>query len=170
MGFLNELGKAFMGKPLGPAGSGDTQSSQSNQPTPANTSQAGNGILNERGLKIIPDIDVRNLKSYLQGDKLIVKAWVFNESPDQIIRVDTSYLLKQKRTHNQEINPKNSREITLYDGPAPTNENERQAQIAYRLKANGDVFMESYRIDYGLESDGKRIIEELHDDGPIRDI
>lgn len=164
MGFLNELGKAFMGKPLGPEGQNTPA------PAPTDSSQAGNGILDERGLKIIPDIDVRNLRSHLQSDKLVVKAWVFNESADQIIRVDTSYLLKQKRTHNQEINPHDSREITLYDGPAPTNENERQAQIAFRLKANGDVFMESYRIDYGLESDGRRIVEELHDDGPVRDL
>lgn len=165
MGFFSELGNAFMGKPARPEGQ-----DQASPQTPANTPQASNGIVNERGLKIIPDIDVRNLKSYLQGDKLIVKAWIFNESPDQIIRVDTSYLLKQKRTHNQEISPKNSREITLYDGQAPTNENERQAQIAFRLKVNGDVFMESYRIGYSLESGNRRIVEDLIGDGPVRDI
>jgi len=100
---------------------------------------------------------------------LIVKAYIANNS-DHLVRIDTSYLLKQKRTHNQQINPRDSREITLYDGKIPNNENERNAQIAYRLQVNGDVFMESYRIDYGLESDGKRVIEELHDDGPVRDI
>lgn len=165
MGFFNELGKAFMGKPLGP------QSQQSkNQPTPANTAQAGNGVLDERGRKIIPDISFKNLRSQRQGDsKLIVKAYIVNNS-DHKIRIDTSYLLKQKRTHNQIINSRDAREITLYDGGIPDNENERSAHIAYRLQVNGDVFMEAYRIDYGLESDGKRVIEDLIDDGPVRDI
>ncbi len=152
-----------MGKPLGPAAQ--------NQSTPANTSQASNGVLNERGLKIIPDISFRNIRSQRQGsDRLIVKAWIANNSPDQVIRIDTSHLLKQKRTHNQLVNPRDAREITLYDGKIPDNENERNAQIAYRLQVNGDVFMENYRIEYSLESDGKRIVEELHDDGPVRDI
>jgi len=167
MGFLSELGKAFMGKPLGPAGDGHAQS---NQPTPANTSRAGSGILNERGLKIIPDITIQHLRSYRQGEKLLVKAWIFNESPDQVIRVDSTYLLRQKRHQNQQISPKSSHELTLYDGPAPRDENEHHAQIAYRLMVNGDAFMEQYRIDYSLESDGTRIIDDLHDDGPVRDI
>ncbi len=151
-----------MGKPLGVP--------VNQQPSPAPVTGANSGILDEHGRKIIPDIDFKNLRSQRQGsDKLIVRAWVLNNS-DQGIRIDTSYLLKQKRTHNQLIGPRDSRELTLYDGPIPDNENERSAQIAYRLQVNGDVFMENYRIDYGLESDGKRIIEELIDDGPVRDI
>ncbi len=165
MGFFSELGKAFAGKPLGP------QSTQGQgQPTPPNTSQAGSGILDERGRKIIPDIDFKNLRSQRQGgDQLIVKAWVVNNS-ELSIRIDTSYLLKQKRQHNQELRPHDSRELTLYQGKIPDNENERSAQIAYRLQANGDVFIENYRIDYNRESDGKFIISDLIDDGPVRDI
>lgn len=78
--------------------------------------------------------------------------------------------MKQKRTQNQEINPGSSRELTLYDGPIALNENERNAQIVYRLKVNNDVFMENYDVEYNLESDGKFVVEELHDEGPIRDI
>jgi hypothetical protein len=162
MGFFGELGKAFMGKPLGPNASAGEPSTSNSQP--------GAGVVDASGRKIIPDIDVRNLRSQQNGDKMYVKAWVFNNSQDQIIRVDTTYLLKQKRTQNQEIGPGSSRELTLYDGPAPRNENEHNAQIAYRLKANGDVFMENYRIEYNRESDGTYSVEELHDDGPVRDI
>lgn len=163
MGFFNELGKAFLGKPLGP--------NASNSQVPNINAQQGNGIVNANGRKITPDIDVHNLKSYRQGtDKMLVKAWVLNQSPDQVIRVDTTYLMKQKRTQNQEINPGSSRELTLYDGPIARNENESTAQITYRLKINNDVFMENYQVEYNLESDGTFVVEELHDDGPIRDI
>jgi hypothetical protein len=161
MGFFSELGKAFMGKPLGPNASNST-------PSP---SQQGGGVVDANGRKITPDIDVRNLKSYRQGgDKMLVKAWVFNQSPDQIIRIDTTYLMKQKRTQNQEINAGSSRELTLYDGPIADNDYERDAHIVYRLKVNNDVFMEGYDVEFNRESDGKFVVEELHDEGPIRDI
>lgn len=166
MGFFSELGKAFMGKPLGPAGS-QPASRQAPSEAPAQTS---NGIVDERGLKIIPDIDFKNLRSQRQGtDKLIVKAWIANNS-DQQIRIDTSYVLKQKRTHNQFIGPRDSREVTLYDGTIPDSDSESSANVAYRLQVNGDVFMESYRVEYYREADGKFIVSELIDDGPVRDI
>lgn len=162
MGFLNELGKAFMGKPLGPAG--DAQ-----QRTPVNTG-APSGLHDASGRKVLPNPDFKNLRSQRQGsDRLIVKAWVVNPV-DYDIRIDTSYVLKQKRTHNQIIPPRGSREITLYDGKIPDNDNEGSAQMAYRLQVNGDVFMEQYRVDYNLESDGKFVVSDLIDDGPIRDI
>lgn len=152
-----------MGKPLGPNASNSQAGTQN--------IQQGNGVTDANGRKITPDIDVRNLKSYRQGtDKILVKAWLFNQSPDQVIRVDTTYLLKQKRTQNQEINPGSSRELTLYDGPIARNENESNAQITYRLKINNDVFMENYQVEYNLESDGTFVVEELHDEGPIRDL
>jgi len=157
MGFFGDLGKAFMGQPaVEPAG---------NQ-----VSQQANGITDENGRKIIPDIAVKNLRSHRQGEKkLIVKAWIVNNS-DQEIRIDTIYLLKQKRQQNQLLGPRQSRELTLYDGEIPDNENEHNAQISYRLQVNGDVFMENYRINYDLESDGKRVVGDLIDDGPVRDI
>lgn len=165
MGFLSELGKAFMGKPLGPAGDAQ-QTPQSAQQTQAQQQ----GIHDDRGLKVIPDIDFKNLRSQRQGsDRLIVKAWIANNS-DHEIRIDTSYLLKQKRTQNQHIGPRGSREVTLYDGKIPNDDNEGSAQVAYRLQVNGDVFMEQYRVDYNRESDGKFIVSDLIDDGPVRDI
>lgn len=167
MGFFSELGKAFMGKPLGPTG--DIQSTSPAQQSPSSSAQS-NGTHDERGRKIIPNMDFKNLRSQRQGtDKLIVKAWVVNPS-DQEIRIDTSYLLKQKRTQNQLISPRNSREITLYDGKIPDNDNEGSAQMTYRLQVNGDVFMENYRVDYSLERDGKFVVSELIDDGPLKDI
>lgn len=153
-----------MGQPLG-----DNSSAQSPAPGAPNQ-QVGNGVVDASGRKIIPDIDVRNLRSQRSGDKMLVKAWVFNQSPDQVIRVDTTHLLKQKRPQNQEINPGSSRELTFYDGPTPNNENERNAQITYRIKVNNDVFMENYQVEYNRESDGAYVVEELHDEGPIRDM
>ena len=101
---------------------------------------------------------------------MLVKAWVFNQSPDKIIRIDTTNVIGQKRTQNQEINHGSSRELTLYDGPVANDDNDDDAHITYRLKLNGDVFMENYRVEFHRESDGAFVVEELHDEGPIRDI
>lgn len=163
MGFLNDLGKAFMGKPLGPAST--QQASQQLTQSPLQ----GNGLVDENGRKIIPDIDVKNVDSDRNGDRLIVTAWIENRT-DQEIRIDKTYLLKQSKTPNQILGPRQSRELRLYDGPIPDNENERTAQITFRLQKNQDVFMGNYRINYDLESDGKRTVGDLIDDGPTRDI
>lgn len=165
MGFLNDLGNAFMGKPLQPSG----QDGKHQEPS-APATRANEHLVDDKGYKIIPDIEAQNLRSQRQGsDQLIVKAWVKNHS-DQPIRIDYSYLLKQKRQHNQDLSPNMSRELTLYQGKVPDNEHEQRAQIAFRLRENNDVFMENYRVEYYRESDGKFLVSELIDDGPVRDI
>lgn len=164
MGFFNTVGKLFMGEPLGPSAPAQ------GAPADASGQSQGNGLVSASGLKVTPDIEVEHTHSHRSGEHLIVTAVIHNESPDQIIRIDTSYLLKQKRQHNQEIGPGRSWELKLYEGPAPHDENEHTAQFIYRLKANGDVFMENYQIKYHLESDGTRIVDELHRVGPVRDI
>lgn len=161
MGFLGDLGKALMGQPVGQQPSATAQ-----QPE---TMAQKNGLVDEDGRKIIPDIDLKNVQSHRQANKLTVTAWVMNNS-DQILRVDSCYLLKQNRTLNQVMSPRQSRQLTLYDGPIPRDENEHQARIVYRLQANGDTFQNYYRIGYHPEADGARMIDDLYDDGPVQDI
>lgn len=158
------MGKLFMGQPL------NQNTSQSPAGGPIPESGEGNGIVDASGRKIIPSIHIEHLHTHREHDRIIVKAWLFNKSPDQIVRVDTTYLLRQKRTQNQELAPGGSHEIVLYDGPIPRDESQHGAQITYRLRQNGDVFMVNYRVEYSLEPDGARLVEELHDDGPVRDI
>jgi hypothetical protein len=165
MGFFSTISKLFMGQPL-------------NQNTPINSAAsepisapvAGNGIVDASGRKIIPTTHVEHLHTHREHDRIMVKAGVLNKSPDHTIRIDTTYLLGQNRRQNQEIRPGGSREILLYDGPIPHDESQHGAQITYRLRQNGDVFMVNYRVEYSLEPDGARLVEELHEDGPVRDI
>jgi hypothetical protein len=168
MGFLSELGKAFMGQPLGPQ---KPENSVQSGEQPAVMRDMNGSVVDERGRKIIPDIDFKNLRSRRQGggNELIVVAFVVNTS-DHPIRINYSYLLKQKRQHNQQLRAGESRELILYKGQTPDNENENKAHIAYQLQVNGDVFQEQYRVEYHRESDGKYLVSELIDDGPIRDI
>lgn len=159
MGLLGDLGKALMGQ----------QPSSENTLTSPIAHIAGNGVIDEHGYKIIPTIEVHDLHSHLQGNHLSVTAWIVNDS-DQSVRIDTCYLLKQKRQFNQELSPHGSHQLTLYEGPAPTNENEHSAQIVYRLNVNGDTFQNTYRIDYRLQSGGLRTINQLVNDGKTKDV
>ena len=165
MGFFSDLGKAFMGKPLRP-----TDARPQDQATSTNAPQASNGLLDDRGLKIYPDIEFKDVDSGREGtDRLIVRGWITNNSK-QPIRINTTYVLKQKLTHNRYLNPGQTYEFRLYDGKIPDNENERNARVEYQLQANNDLFQENFRIKYDLQSDGKRTIGDLIDDGPVRDI
>lgn len=169
MGFLGDLGKAIMGKPIGQAD--QTQTAAPEQPIEQPTQTLGQqqGVQDERGLKIIPEIEVKNLRSHRNGDKLRVTAWIANKS-DQEIRIDETRLLGQGRQPGQFLSPRGSHELVLYDGRIPDNESQTKAQIVYRLKVNNDVFMENYRVNYSIEQDGKHTVDELVDEGPVRDI
>lgn len=158
MGFFSDLGKAFMG----------TSSSAPQQSKPqATTGQEG--IRDERGLKIIPEIEVKNVRSNRNGDRLRVTAWIENKS-DQQIRVDGTRLLDQSRTQNRFLDPRASYEFVFYEGSIPSDDNRTKAEIIYRLQVNGDQFMERYRVEYDPESDGKHMVTDLIDEGPVRDI
>lgn len=162
MGFFGDLGKALMGRPIG-------QPAQTPVDQPVVSAGQSSGIVDAQGYKIIPHIILKDLRSHRDGDHFIVTTWIENQS-DQRIRIDDTYLVKQKRSPHQELTPGQSHELRLYDGPVLDNENEHQAWITYRLMVNGDVFMENFRIHYTLEHDGKRTIGDLIGDGPIRDM
>lgn len=165
MGFFSDLGKVLVGKPLGQPPQPPTNQPMA-APMPA---RQASGIVDDRGRKVIPHIDLKDLRSHRNNDRFLVTAWVRNES-EQRIRIDDTYLLKQKRSQHMELAPGQSHELRLYDGPLLDNENEHQAWITYRLMVNGDVFMENFRIRYTLEHDGKHMVSDLIGDGPIRDM
>lgn len=154
-----------MGKPLGPAG--DQQ--QSPQAAVTQTTAQQQGVHDERGLKIIPEIEVKNVRSHRNGDRLRVTGWIENKS-DQQIRIDETRLIDQSKGQGRFLAPRASYEFVFYEGKIPDDDNRTKAQITYRLQVNGDVFMESYRVEYDLESDGKQLVTDLIDEGPVRDI
>ncbi len=167
MGFWGDLGNAIVGKPVG---QNDQASGQSvEQPQASQTLPQQQGVQDERGYKIIPEIEVKNVRSHRNGDKLRVTAWVANKS-DQEIRIDETRVIGQARQPRQFLSPHGSREFVMYEGRIPDNDHQSKAQIIYHLKVNEDVFMENYRVDYNLEHDGKQIVSNLIDDGPVQDI
>jgi hypothetical protein len=164
MGFFDGLGRMMAGKPVFEDTSSHKPPEQPIEPEPVKKS----GLRDEKGYKIFPEFSIKNLKSRRSGDQITVTAWITNTC-EQRIRIDTVHLLT-KRQISQELNPNQSRELLLYQGPIPSNDHEHEAQIIYRLQENGDVFQDDYIIEYNRESDGKYTVEELHEEGETRDI
>lgn len=161
MGFLDGLGRLITGTPAFQAKDG---TSQTEQPAPAS-----HRFIDERGYKIIPKVTLTHTKSNTNGKTMIVTVWATNQSTERI-RLDYFVLLGQKRTILEELAPGRGREVKLYDGQSAEDEHTSKAELVFRLLANGDVFSDTYFVEFDRTSDGVFLVEDFHPDNPTRDI
>lgn len=166
MSFLGDLGKVLMGRPLGASQPKQVILPGQMPPVPPVPTQS-NGLLDDRGYRVVPRIAIEWLRPHRHGDRLTVTAYIKNLS-DLQLRIESVAVLKATKNLNQILAPHESHQLTLYDGPAPHNENEHQARINYRLQMTHDPFQAIYRIGYHYDSDGTREINQLFPDGPVR--
>ena len=170
MGFFDGLGRFISGKPVFEATQPyDTpnRDSQNNMDMSSDTSRTG--LVDEHGNKVVPQIEVAHVQSHRHGGDMTVTAWITNRS-DQRIRVDETRLIKQRQQPHRELDPAQAHEFTLYQGPLPKDEAEHYLNIVYRISANDDLFERRYLVEYYRESDGGILVDELHEDGVVRDI
>lgn len=160
MGFFDFI----MGKPMPQSDERPDEVAQ-----PPETEAQRNGLVDEHGVKIVPTFKLDHVKSHRNDNKLTVTAWVTNNS-DQRIRIDWCEMLRHKQQFDRELDPGQGHELTLYEGEIPHDEAEHHAQFVYRSSQNGDLFQRMYRIEYHLEGDEMRTVDNLFEDGPVRDI
>jgi hypothetical protein len=170
MGFLNGLGRFLQGKPVFEA----EQEPQSEVNAPASVSPQDaqpkqSPFVDAHGYKVIPEVTLDHLKATRAGDTMTVTVWATNRS-DRPVRVDNFALLGQKQVFQHELRSNKGETLVIYKGPVAPNEHDSHAQLVFRLAENGDVFENVYHVEFNRESDGKFVIEELHEDGPVRDI
>jgi len=170
MGFLNGLGRFLQGKPVF-----ETEQKPSSGPMPPQPVEQSKPqqtpLVDERGYKNIPEITVDYLKARRSGDRATVTAYIKNHS-DRQVRVDYFVVHGQKRVFQLELEPGKTtpRDVVLYEGPVAPNEHDSHAELVFRIMENGDLFKNEYHVEFNREADGKYVIEELHEDGPVRDI
>lgn len=178
MRFFNGLVRMFQGKPVfeNPTQTPDpNQASVPGQPVAENTAPAEPATdrfgspVDARGYKIIPEVELINLKTNRNGDQQVVTAWAVNKS-DQEIRVDYTRILSQKLDINRQLGPGQSHEVVIYRGKTPMHDNDDDAEMVFRLMSNTDAFQRRYRVEFHRENDGGFLVEELHIDGPVKDI
>ncbi|HMI09044.1 MAG TPA: hypothetical protein VK497_01430 [Candidatus Saccharimonadales bacterium] len=165
MGFLDGLGRfmegkdPFEGAPQPDAPQIPTSDARSEEPP----------LVDEHGNKIVPRITLDNVKAHRDGGTMTVMAWVTNHS-ERPVRIDYFSVLGQKQTYQYDIAPSRPSQLTIYKGAVASNEHDSHAEFAFRIKRNDDGFKNVYHVEFNRESDGKFTIEELHADGPVRDI
>jgi hypothetical protein len=167
MGFLDGLGRFLQGKQV--FEDEDKPRLEEPQAPPASMQPHPPLLVDEHGYKIIPHITLDHVKAHRDGDRMTVTAWAINHS-NQRVRVDHFVVLGQKQTFQRELSPSEGHELKVYEGPVAPNEYESHAELTFRILGNGDLFKNVYHVEFNRDPDGTFIIEELHDDGPVRDI
>lgn len=163
MGFLSGLGRLVAGKPVFEA----PQTTSDNNQTPSTPQHT---FVDEHGYKIVPKIELAHLTTHpFGGDKITVTAWATNRS-NEPIRLDAAMALSQKSTIMRELTPGQGHEIELYRGPAPLHEHDSRVELIFRILANNDLFKCIYFAEFNRQSNGQFFINQLHENGPTRDI
>ena len=168
MGFLDGLGRFISGKPVFEA---QPQAERNNEfMGDVDAADAPRtGLVDEHGNKVVPQLEIGQVRSHRNGETMMVTAWVTNRS-NQRLRIDEIRMIKQRQQPSRELDPAQAHEITLYQGGIPKDEAEHYMDVVYRITVNGDLFQRRYLIEYYRENDGALLVDELHDDGPVRDI
>lgn len=172
MGFLDGLGRFITGKPVFQTDeSSAMQQSQAprpdEQPASPQTDSFGSPI-DQSGHVIIPEIEVEDVRTHRHGDEMEVTAWITNCSEQQV-RIDYCMMIGQKRLLNYELTSHQAHELVLYEGHVPKNNAYTRAELVFRL-LNGHQFDHVYYVKYHLEGDGVYLVDELHTDGPVRNM
>ncbi|MNH50385.1 hypothetical protein D3C87_1355000 [compost metagenome] len=177
MGFFDSLGRMFKGEPIfvdesKKDGQNDDNDDPWRQDDPAEESQEApmkSLLVDEKGRKIIPEIRLEHCKSHVNGSIMTVTAWATNTG-DVEVELDKIEILGMRYEIDRFLNPGKSHEITIYKGPAPTNDAHHEAILHYRIVKNGDYFAAEFMVEYNRESSGIFIVEELHPESVIRDV
>lgn len=167
MGFLDGLGRFLRNEPVFPSEEPPQQGVPS---TPLeDTGPKQSPLVDSRGYKVIPEITLDRIKARRTGDTVMVTAWAQNRS-DRPVRIDYFKVQGQKQVFQRELGPGDGHEVKIYDGPVALNEHDSHGALKFRIKENQDEFENEYRVEFNREADGKFVIEELHEDGPVRDV
>lgn len=166
MGFLDVIGRMIQGKPafeVTPSESRDTTSDESDD-------QAGaRSLVDHRGRKIIPQIEIEHVTSHRQNDSLTVTAWIKNHSATEI-ELDKIHILGTKLEIDRRLRPGQAYQVTLYKGKMLKHDHDHKTSLQYKIIENGDYFLAHYSIEFKRESDGMYTIKRLEDNNGVQDI
>lgn len=171
MGFLDGLGRFLRNEPVFPNEEA-SKSAASSAPSQDSAQLKQSPLVDERGYKVIPPVAIERLSARRNGDRVYASAYIVNHS-DRQVRIESFTIQGQQQVFHQILNPKGENgdgfQTKIYDGPAALHEH-GDAELIFRIQENGDRFKNKYEVEFHRESDGKFVIEELHEDGPVRDI
>lgn len=168
MGFLSGLGRLIAGKPVFVAGENVDKPSVDMQQQAVDMPPVDD-LKDASGHKIAPQITVSHVKSHLSGSSMTVTAWVTNNS-QYSVRLDTCTMLSRESRLYRDLSPGQGHEMQFYRGSVVTNDHDYKVRLTFRITENTDEFEMNYVAKFDRNSDGTFIIDQLHQNGSVRDI
>lgn len=161
MGFWDVVGRMIQGKPAFV----DPDVGKPPQDVPAHTPE----VDEEPGRKVIPQIKIENTKSRVNGNIMLVTAWMTNAS-DSAVELEKISLMGQTYRLDRQLQAHASYEVKLYEGPLARNDSYKKAELYYQQVATNDYFCADFMVEYNHERDGGFTVEDFHPERYVRDI
>ena len=118
--------------------------------------------------KTIPEACVVHEDSRLNGNQLTVDVHIQNNSA-QSLHLDDISILGQHHELQRSLDPGQSWEFRIYDGPVPTNDAYDEARLRYRNQG-GDYFCTIHSVQYELHGDNQLLVKRIRYLPPVKDI
>lgn len=163
MGLWSGLTKIVQGKPVF-----EVTGRESDQP-PAESAPVTTPTASRPELNTIPELEVENCESDINGSEMLVTAWVTNRSSEEI-EVDKIVMLGLTTEIDRIFSPGQAHELKLYKGKVPTSDSYHTANLYYKRRSDGNYFCADFRLEYDFDRQGLYKVEELHPIRPIRDV
>ena len=112
-----------------------------------------------------PEIFVGHCKYSLSGEHLDVYASITNNTAVPVF-LDKLFLVNIMRELDYSLEPGQSRELKVYEGPVPRSGVYTEARLYYRDARSGTYYQARHHVEYHFDN-GRYFVEELH---PVRPV
>jgi len=126
-------------------------------------------LFDDNGNKQIPVAQVIHTKYTLSGDKIEVWSTIRNQS-DRALELDKIMMLGVRHDLRYPLQPGQQREFSVFNGPHPTHDNYKKAELYYKDSLAGDYFRADHLVEYKYETDKTYSPNELKLLLPIYDV
>lgn len=130
---------------------------------------AGNGLVDAKGYKHPPVVELTNVKSDISGNHLELWVTIRNRS-DRDVKLDKLVLLGTSTGLNYPLAAGEQRVFRSYTGSKLTHDNYKRTELYYKDAASGDYFRVDHLVQYQYEADGTYEVVDFERIEPIRDI
>lgn len=157
------------------ADGGKRDSSAPDQEAPQSVaSESGSKLRDERGLKIIPEVEIVRLKTRLSSDMKHCDVWAQIKNLSEVeVEVTQVNFLRQRLRFGRFLKPGELHEERIYSGNTPTNDAETRCEVIYKVCENGDYFQAEHLVEYSYEQEGDDafyVPEEMSRIAPVQDV
>ena len=160
MGFWDFIGRMYDGKPIFDERDFHDEDGQplpvddiEVQPTPNRYSPRPSNELpiDDHGQEIYPSVQIVQSGCHESGDKYL-NLWVtIKNNSDRILELETTDIIGQKQRCMHRFTPGQQRQIEVYKGPVPANDNYKYATLYFKELSSGHYFNSAHQILYHVE-------------------